>query len=85
MKAADVSAVLNQSGNCYFGLPRPEVKVAAILNGLRRMKEGGREKIYKTIRGWISTSVEAVFLCVCVSACTHGWCCLLCVNQEAGK
>lgn len=30
------------------------------------MKEGGREKIYKTIRGWISTSVEAVFLCVCV-------------------
>lgn len=33
------------------------------------MKEGGREKIYKTIRGWISTSVEAVFLCVCV--CLH--------------
>lgn len=34
-------------------------------------KEGGREKIYKTIRGWISTSVAAVFLLVWVCMCAH--------------
>lgn len=44
MKAADVSAVLNQSGNCYFGLPRPEVKVAAIYFKWFEENERGRER-----------------------------------------
>lgn len=65
-----VLAVLSQSTNCYFCLLRLEVKVPAIyFKWLEENEVREGEKIYKTIRGWISTSLEAAFVCVSVCGC----------------
>lgn len=74
-----VLAVLSQSTNCYFCLLRLEIKVPAIyFKWLEKNEVREGEKIYKTIRGWISTSLEAVFVCV------HRCCCGLCKNGRVG-